>query len=52
MFLESKERGFIVVHVKKGKLEVKASSSYEAAQKAAKKWKLKSTAGIDAHLAD
>jgi hypothetical protein len=49
---ESKERGFIVVHVKKGKLEVKASSSYEAAQKAAKKWKLKSTAGIDAHLAD
>ena len=49
---ESKERPYICVHVKKGKCEVKANSSYEAAQKAAQHWKLKSTAGIDAHLAD
>jgi len=49
---EAKQRGFIVVHAKKGKLEVYASSSYEAAKKAASKWKLKSTSGIDAHLAD
>ena len=49
---ESKERPYICVHVKKGKCEVKANSSYEAAQKAAQKWGLKSTSGIDAHLAD
>jgi len=46
-------RDFIVVHAKKGKMEVKnASSAYDAAQKAAKKWGLKSTAGVDAHLAE
>ena len=46
-------RDFIVVHAKKGKMGVKgASSSFDAAQKAAKKWGLKSTAGIDAHLAE
>lgn len=49
---ESNERPYICVHAKKGKCEVKASSSYGAAQKAAQKWGLKSTAGIDAHLAD
>lgn len=49
---EAKERPYVCVHAKKGKCEVKASSSYGAAQKAAEKWKLKSTAGIDAHLAD
>jgi len=46
------ERPYICVHVKKGKCEVKAKTSYEAAKKAAEKWKLKSTSGIDAHLAD
>ena len=46
-------RDFVVVHAKKGKMEVKnASSAYDAAQKAAKKWGLKSTAGVDAHLAE
>jgi hypothetical protein len=49
---ESKERPYVCVHAKKGKHECTASSSYEAAKKAAAKWGLKSTAGIDAHLAD
>jgi len=49
---ESEERPYICVHAKKGKHECTASSSYEAAKKAAEHWKLKSTAGIDAHLAD
>ena len=49
---ESGERPYVCVHAKKGKCEVHAKSSYEAAQKAAAKWKLKGTAGIDAHLAD
>ena len=49
---ESEERSYVCVHAKKGKCEVKASSSYAAAQKAAQKWGLKGTAGIDAHLAD
>jgi hypothetical protein len=40
------------VHTKKGKCEVTASSTYDAVKKAADKWKLKSTAGIDAYLAD
>ena len=48
---ESKERPYICVHAKKGKHECHAETSYGAAQKAAKHWKLKSTAGIDAHLA-
>jgi hypothetical protein len=50
--LESEERPYVCVHAKKGKCEVEASSSYQAAQKAAQKWGLKGTAGIDAHLAD
>lgn len=41
---------YTCVHVKKGKIEVDASTSYGAAQEAAKQWKLKSTAGIDAYL--
>ena len=49
---ENKERPYVCVHAKKGKHECTASSSYEAAKKAAAKWGLKSTAGIDAHLAD
>mgnify|MGYP001027558471 FL=1 len=43
-------RTYTCVHVKKGKVEVEASSSYGAAQEAAKQWRLKSTAGIDAYL--
>jgi len=49
---EAKERPYICVHAKKGKYECHAGSSYEAAKKAAEHWKMKSTAGIDAHLAD
>ena len=49
---ESKERPYVCVHAKKGKHNCTASSSYEAAKKAAEHWNLKSTAGIDAHLAD
>ena len=41
---------YTVVHVKKGKEIVKAKTSYEAAQKFAKMKRLKSTAGVDAHL--
>ena len=43
---------YVCVHVKKGKCEVHADSSYGAAKKAAQKWGLKSTAGIDCYLAD
>lgn len=49
---EGEERPYVCVHARKGKYECTASSSYAAAQKAAQHWKLKSTAGIDAHLAD
>lgn len=49
---EAKERPYVCVHAKKGKHECTATSSYGAAKKAAAHWKLKSTAGIDAHLAD
>lgn len=45
-------RPYICVHAKKGKIQVYADTSYEAVKKAAEKWKLKSTAGIDAYLAD
>ena len=48
---EAEEKPYICVHAKKGKHECHASSSYEAAKKAAAHWKMKSTAGIDAHLA-
>jgi len=49
---EAKERPYVCVHAKKGKHECTASSSYEAAKKAAAKWGLKGTSGIDAYLAD
>ena len=49
---EAEERPYVCVHDKKGKHECTATSSYGAAKKAAKHWGLKSTAGIDAHLAD
>jgi hypothetical protein len=48
----SSNKNYVCVHAKKGKCEVQASSSYEAAKKAAEKWKLKNTSGIDAYLAD
>ena len=48
---EAEEKPYICVHAKKGKHECHASSSYEAAKKAAEHWGMKSTAGIDAHLA-
>lgn len=48
---ESEDKPYICVHAKKGKHECHAGSSYEAAKKAAAHWKLKSTSGIDAHLA-
>ena len=46
----TENRKYTVVHVDKGKVVVDATSSYEAAKKAAAKWGLKSTSGIDAHL--
>jgi len=48
---EGEEKPYICVHAKKGKHECRAESSYAAAKKAAAHWGLKSTAGIDAHLA-
>lgn len=50
--LEAEERPYVCVHAKKGTHKCTAGSSYEAAKKAAQAWGLKSTAGIDAHLAD
>ena len=47
---EAKEYSYTVVHARKGKVVVKAPTSYAAAQKAAKQWKLKSTAGVDSYL--
>jgi hypothetical protein len=49
---EAEERDYICVHAKKGKYECSGTSSYAAAKKAAEHWGLKSTAGIDAYLAD
>jgi hypothetical protein len=49
---EAEGRPYVCVHAKKGKHECHATSSYGAAKKAAEHWKLKSTAGIDAYLAD
>ena len=46
------ERAYVCVHANKGQCEVTAKTSYEAARKAAAKWKLKNTAGVDAHLKD
>ena len=44
------ERMYKVVHVKKGVMDIKAKTSYEAAKKFAKEKGLKSTAGVDTHL--
>lgn len=49
---EGEEKPYICVHAKKGKHECRAESSYGAAKKAAAHWGMKSTAGIDAYLAD
>ena len=43
---EQKERPYLCFHVKKGKYETHATSSYDAAKNAAEHWGLKSTAGI------
>jgi hypothetical protein len=45
-------RPYVAVHAKKGKIDVSGTSSYGAAQAAAKKWGLQSTAGIDVYLSD
>ena len=49
---EMKKHPFVAVHAKKGKHETHGSTSYEAAQNAAKHWKMKNTAGIDVYRAD
>jgi len=38
---------YTAFHVRKGKLVVEASTTYDAAKAAAQQWRLKSTAGID-----
>jgi len=43
-------RMYKVVHAKKGMMDIKAKTSYEAAKKFAKEKGLKSTAGVDTHL--
>jgi len=47
---EGEENHYLCVHAQKGSMKCTAGSSYEAAKKAAAQWKMKSTAGIDAHL--
>tara|TARA_B100001175_G_scaffold317885_1_gene337237 strand:- start:2283 stop:3515 length:1233 start_codon:yes stop_codon:yes gene_type:complete len=47
---EAEENSYTVVHAKHGKEVIKATSSYAAAKKYADMKKLKSTAGVDAHL--
>ena len=47
---EAEENTYTVVHAKHGKEVIKATSSYGAAKKYADMKKLKSTAGVDAHL--
>ena len=49
---ETEKHSFVAVHVKKGKHETHGSTSYEAAQNAAKHWKMKNTAGIDVYRSD
>jgi hypothetical protein len=49
---ESEKHPFVAVHAKKGKHETHGSTSYEAAQNAAKHWKMKNTAGIDVYRSD
>lgn len=50
--IDNKKHPFVAVHAKKGTHETHGSTSYEAAQNAAKHWKMKSTAGISVHRAD
>ena len=45
------QKPYVCVHAKKGKYECHADTTYGAAKQAAQHWKLKSTAGIDVHLA-
>jgi len=49
---ETEKFPFVAVHAKKGMHQTHGRTSYEAAQNAAKHWKMKSTAGIDVHRAD
>lgn len=50
--LDEEKSPYIAVHAKKGKHETHGSTSYEAAQNAAKHWKMKNTAGISVYRAD
>ena len=47
----TEEQNYVAVHVNKGKTNVSANSSYEAAKKAAEKFGLKNTSGITVMLA-
>ena len=47
-----KTHPYVCVHAKKGKCNVTAATTHEAAKKAAEKWKLKGTAGISVVKAD
>lgn len=49
---EVQKHPFVAVHAKKGTHQTHGSTSYEAAQNAAKHWKMKNTAGIDVYRAD
>lgn len=49
---ETEKHPFVAVHAKKGTHQTHGSTSYEAAQNAAKHWKMKNTAGIDVYRAD
>jgi hypothetical protein len=49
---EQQKHPFVAVHAKKGMHQTHGSTSYEAAQNAAKHWKMKNTAGIDVYRAD
>jgi hypothetical protein len=49
---EVEKHPFVAVHAKKGMHQTHGSTSYEAAQNAAKHWKMKNTAGIDVYRAD
>jgi predicted RNA binding protein YcfA (HicA-like mRNA interferase family) len=50
--LDEEKKPYVAVHAKHGKHETHGSTSYEAAQNAAKHWKMKNTAGIDVYRAD
>jgi predicted RNA binding protein YcfA (HicA-like mRNA interferase family) len=50
--LDEEKKPYVAVHAKHGKHETHGSTSYEAAQNAAKHWKMKNTAGISVYRAD